>query len=194
VAVGLPGAAQTSTDSTHDWTSTPGSPVDLREVWADVKSPGTGLTYAVGTIDVVDTTPGVATFSNAFVLNPPAPALAFVYPPRRQIVILQATDQVSGINFQSYFYGFTAVVEGGGRANNVRGISVSPSVIQADTRIAICGETYDAILPLSQAPAGNPTATATNPAGYIAVFDGFGVLLWTHHSSARTRPIAPSPT
>ena len=46
------------------------------------------------------------------------------------------------------------------------------------TRIAICGESGDNELPLSQAPGGINTATWK---GFIAVYDGNGALRWSHH-------------
>jgi hypothetical protein len=47
--------------STYDWTAPTGSTgevLDFREFWADVKTPGDGFAYAVGTIEVQDTRPG----------------------------------------------------------------------------------------------------------------------------------------
>lgn len=47
--------------STHDWTAPvgfSGESIDYREFWADIKTPGDGYAYAVGTIEVQDTRPG----------------------------------------------------------------------------------------------------------------------------------------
>lgn len=191
-----PPAFATPQISTHDWTSTPGSSPNLAEVWADVKSPGDGFHYAVGTIVVTDTvTP--PTFSSIPVAWPAgltAPQQQFLFAPGRQIVIVQCTDDAGAIVWQNYFYGFvpSMVVKSGsgnGRANNARSISVFPAAAVADTRVVICGETYDEVLPFSQftggIPAGWPTSSATNPAGFIAVYDGGGALLWTRQFFGR---------
>ncbi|MBL8730304.1 MAG: hypothetical protein JNM25_17940 [Planctomycetes bacterium] len=180
VALGAPATAQFIPESTHDWTSTAGAPADLSEAWADTKTPGKGLTYSVGTIEVEQT--GVnPTFSNAGVDNPPGGAVPFDVV-RRQVVIVQCVDAAGTIQWQRYFFG-TTNVPGARRATNARAISVWEAETAADARIAICGETYDDTLPLSQAPAGfvqNPLLQP-DPTGFVAVYNGEGLLLWTHH-------------
>jgi hypothetical protein len=68
---------------------------------------------------------------------------------------------------------------------------------EEETRVAICGETFDASLRNSQHPNTNPVSgwdlivtnnQANNPLdqyglpnGFIAVFDGAGLLLWSYH-------------
>jgi|JI10StandDraft_1071094.scaffolds.fasta_scaffold05723_8 hypothetical protein len=132
------------------------------------------------------------------------------------------------IRWQRYFYGDSDVLNNfrdpdptqqgpiGRKATNARAISVFP-VMNADgtqnhkeTRIAICGETYDSELPKSQITQSFPTADysaflhpqqfcrgwakvhgkgALNvstaypfglPSGFIAVYNGDGDFLWSH--------------
>jgi len=87
--------------STHDWTRPFQNPTtqqwlfDYREAFADVKSPGDGRTYAVGTIEVKDTgLAGQALFSD-FACNPSLglPAFDNIFS-TRQVVVLQVTDSV----------------------------------------------------------------------------------------------------
>ncbi|MBX3464330.1 MAG: hypothetical protein KF830_14255 [Planctomycetes bacterium] len=166
--------------STHDQTqSVGGEGGEFAEAWADIKTPGDGFQYAVGTIEVRDTRPGIAQFSDEDAI--PASGIgSFLLPApnRRQVVILQITEvDTQTIDRQRYYYGFTP--DQLLRATNARGISVWAASSRADTRIAICGEAYDRDLPLSQAsPAA---ASASAPSGFIAVFNGLGALLWTHH-------------
>jgi len=181
--------------STHDWTDlvlggggipplTPGVN-DFREVWADTKSPGDGSVYNVGTIEVRFTasayfsaTSGAPNVEPALSLPPffvgalPAPA--------RQVVILQQADVAGpGLGFQRFYHGTNT----GGvfRATNARAVSVWPAINSEDTRIAICGETEDELLPLGNAPQGWPGAGGTGTSGFIAMFNGAGDLLWSHH-------------
>lgn len=100
-----------------------------------------------------------------------------IAPAHRQVVILQVSDSAQGIVWQRYYYGGSST---GGRACNARAISVWPGVDELSTRIAICGETYDQFLPLAQA--NHTSATATSPTGFIAVFNGSGTLLYSHHA------------
>mgnify|MGYP001193133721 CR=1 FL=1 len=185
---------------------------DLNEVWADTKSPGDSFTYSVGSVEIRDTTIYPQTgnepeFSDFPVGVPPdidqpiplpplsarfrleiagSPGMLFL--PKRQVVILQCVDQFGSIQWQKYLYGNSPDV-GVARyrcATNARAISVWPGPTDAETRIAICGEQNDDILPFSQAPDGwvvNPsTMLPPRPfSGFIAVYNGLGTLLWTHH-------------
>ncbi|MGB3967635.1 MAG: hypothetical protein WBO45_12970 [Planctomycetota bacterium] len=181
--------------STHDFTLPvlPVPPEDpganFQEWMVDVKTPGDGFTYSAGTITVNRTQPVPTLFSN-FAAFPPAPGFEFNagagpggFPlNQRQIGILQINNAAQGIQNQRYFHGATAV---GGepnfeRATNVRGIAVWPTGVPGTTRVAICGETYDQVLP-SNALGGWALATATDSSGFIAVFDGAANLQWTHH-------------
>lgn len=178
--LGAAAIAQQAPYATHDWTSSvAGEGGQFPEAWVDVKAPGDGWQYAVGTIEVRDTGPG-ALFSNApAVVASTLPTFLLAAPNRRQVVMLQITSTATqGIDRQRYFYGVTPLDDD--RASNARGISVWPALDRAGTRIAICGETYDQALPLSQASFG--AATTLAPTGFIAVFDGLGTLLWTHHA------------
>jgi hypothetical protein len=105
----------------------------------------------------------------------------------RQVVILQCVDRFGEIEWQRYFYGGSDAV-GIARyrcATNARAISVWAGATPAATRIAICGEQNDDVLPLSQDPQGwvaSPATMVPRPfSGFIAVYDGAGNLLWTHH-------------
>ncbi|HEX5053268.1 MAG TPA: hypothetical protein VFZ65_15945, partial [Planctomycetota bacterium] len=169
---------------------------DYREAWADAKSPGDGRTYSVGTIEVSTTAPMAgqlfAQFSGADAWPAETLAMFTIAPPSlgRQVVMLQeagTADQTIG--FQRYYYGTNTDMSFHG--NNARGISVWPAATRADTRIAICGETFDEMLPRgnspgTQAPAGwpgwyaGPINMQPSSAGFIAMFDGDGTLQWSH--------------
>lgn len=140
----------------------------------DVKTPGDGRTYSVFTIGVRKTQPPSSDpqanlwFSGeraqvhpglgVFNLDLQQPS---VY---KQIVLLQCRGRIptySGPNpeqaivWQKLFYGDTGVLgtEAERHSTNARGISVWPafhsdgSPDDRETRIAICGETFDSILP-----------------------------------------------
>ncbi|HZN39812.1 MAG TPA: hypothetical protein VFD82_13465 [Planctomycetota bacterium] len=183
--------------STHDWTRPILSPTtqDYREAFADVKSPGDGRTYAVGTIEVKHTGLNISMPIQAFfsdsACDPSSGLLPFdtIFAPR-QVVVLQVTDSTNlfppspthPIVWQRYFYGTNAPALPPFNPSNARGISVWPGSDAFDTRIAICGETYDQILPGSQAPTpGWATNTGNHAGGFIAVYRGNGDLLWSHH-------------
>ncbi|MBL8733859.1 MAG: hypothetical protein JNN13_15920, partial [Planctomycetes bacterium] len=172
---------------THDWTvPVGGENGDFQEWGADVKTPGDGFTYSALTITVRDTA-NLPMFSGANVAPPPNPPGVFTLfaPNQRQVGLLQITDAAQaivnpaggGAPGQFYFYGLTGNDQT--RATNLRGISVWPAAAVADTRIAICGETYDQNIPLSQVQNGWANNSATNSSGFIAVFDGAGTLLYS---------------
>lgn len=179
--------AQNTAYSTHDWVvAGAGGEFPRNEAWVDVKSPGgipgNRFIYTVGTANLQNSG---SLFSNQLTAIPPA-ATAFALPPGsfRQVAVLQVVDDDSPgtqrlITWQRYFFGNTP----GNltRATNARAVSVWREPTLAATRVAICGETYDQSLPLSQAPGGWAAASAAAPSGYIAVYDGAGTLLWTHH-------------
>lgn len=160
---------------------------DRNEAWADVKSPGDGRTYKVGTVRVRVVEPEGSLTPTLFSGSPALPSrgtggINLTVPGvSRQVVILQVTDADQNILSQRFFYGTNTTAA---LPVNARGISVWP-VRTADgaldlrnTRIAICGDSRDDALPFSQAPMGN----TQNPfKGYIAVYDGSLRLLWTHH-------------
>lgn len=180
--------------STHDWVDMGiiMEPPKLDEAWVDVKSPGDGRTYKVGTVMVLDTTTNPM-FSGSPIGLPPLPALPFQTTlPGRQIVVVQAcnatgsTGTTGNTIWQRYFYGWTAgFEETQGLATNARGISVWAASNPTDTRIAICGETYDEQIPMSQyagpLPGGTYLPVNPQPNGFIAVYRGDGQLLWTYH-------------
>ena len=167
--------------STHDWTVSGAEPITaFPEAWADVKSPGDGRQYTVGTIEVQYTGVG-AEFSEEFAF-PVTGASGFDFTllgVRRQVVMLQCTDATQSIVWQRYFYGSST--EAALRASNARAVAVWPTGIPTTTRIAICGETYDERLPEEGEGLEFTAATATSPTGFIAVLNGAGDLLWTHH-------------
>jgi hypothetical protein len=185
--------------ATHDSTASSPGPefVDrFREVWADVKTPGDGRVtpgigrhYSVGTVEVRTTQN--ATFSG----QPAEPVTTlgtFVLGPgqRRQVVMIQCTSadlfdpavpqDFQRILWQKYYYGSTADVLD--RASNARAIAVWPTLEDETTRVVVCGETYDQQLPLAGlAFPSFLAATAQAPTGFIAVLNGAGDLLWSHH-------------
>lgn len=177
--------------STHDWSN--GGGIGRPEAWADVKSPGDGRNYAVGTCEVreVATQAPYSQFSDSEVrpvLGLPPIGVPPASPNNVQIVILQASNEVGGIQWQRYFYGTSPTATLSHLATNARGISVWPVADangqpdRAATRIAICGETYEETIPGSQASRG-PGFFSNNasPGGFVAVFDGDGNHLWSHH-------------
>ncbi|MBL8724241.1 MAG: hypothetical protein JNK49_09350 [Planctomycetes bacterium] len=200
--------------STHDKspapTTTGNTNLVLPEVWADVKTPGNGFTYSVGTIEVNSTQDQGGQppqFSGADVGRPLLPVpfhLGFTVTPggKRQIVLLQCAGPGQQIVWQRYFYGSSSnnvQVPWARRATNARGVSVWPAATPEDTRVAICGETYDMMLSQNQYQDGSPNQvldgwwrieaqTGNNsdnsqfglPNGYVAVYNGNGLLLWSY--------------
>jgi hypothetical protein len=164
--------------STHDYTTTTTN-VERPEAWADVKAPGNGRIYAVGTIAVEEAT-NLSTFSFQAISLPPGFFGFTGASPLRQIVVLQCSQDAGSIQWQRHLFGASPNMEGQPVAHtNARGISVWAADTEADTRIAICGETYEQSLPLSQLGSSLPLSLL-HPTGFVAVYDGFGALLWTH--------------
>ncbi|MFN7591563.1 MAG: hypothetical protein ACK5UQ_24065 [Planctomycetota bacterium] len=194
----IPLVAQKQVFSTYDWTQSVGE-VQFAEVWADVKTPGgfpeflatqdSRRTYAVGTIEVRDARP-----NTLFSQSPAIPHDGFGFllgaNQKRQVVIVQSSRTGdNGIQWQTYLYGSSTLAIGEDpRAMNARAISVWEATDPEDARIAVCGETFDEIVPESQAPTGWPQANASHPSGFISVLDGFGNLLWSFHFFAGTNP------
>ena len=171
---------------TYDWTPA-GATDPLREAWADIKIPGDGNTYKVGTIEVRDTSSNarfsadLSALPNISKASPALPTIAIQGPVnRRQVAVIQLTDDsTEALGQQRFFYAHSD--EDGVNATNARAISVWPAASAADMRIAICGEHYDRYVLASQAPGGWPAANGDVSTGFIAVFDGNLTLLWTHH-------------
>lgn len=170
---GLQGlVSQSLQSSTYDWPN--GVSLCSNDRWMDVKAPGDGRTYCIGTTIVPDTTPSSAPhFSNAPV---DGPTMVAPVTSSRQVAILQVSD-ANGIIWQKYFYGATTGQTGGGLSTFGRAVAVFPGATPSETRIAICGETFDEYLPnsvtLPNTHFGNLFAT-----GYVAVYDGVGNLKW----------------
>jgi hypothetical protein len=179
--------------STHDQVQPAIGP--WRTQWVDVKTPGDGNTYVVGNAGVTDTRIASAAFSGAPV-GPPQVSMQFdlSQPPaasaNRQVAVVQivganqdiATPFPSGAPRQRYFYGISGTTTSPdySQPTHARAISVWPTGDPNTTRIAICGETLDEQLPLSNSPA--PWSYGTlRWSGFVAVFNGFGELQWTHH-------------
>ena len=198
--------------STHDWTATPQGSVFpfAREVWADVKMPGgfpdtvigsvttaeNRRTYMVGTVEV-DEVDELSVPPTQFSEADARPASSsssimqgFTGASKRQVVIVQANegDAANGSNaiqWQRFYYGTTPLGPTDPfRHTNARAISVWEDGDLLDARIAICGETYDEELPLSNSPW--PQANDSHASGFIAVLDGRGELLFSHHLWAGT--------
>ena len=198
--VSVSALAQNRVFSTHDFTPGGAGLENPRETWADAKMPGgfpptqvvgfpvtleSRLTYVVGTIEVRNTDPfNGAVFSGVTAgpgVNGP---LAFTLPfgTRRQVVMTQINSRLNVNGIQRYFYGQTPGAGNETRATNARGISVWRDPNPLNDRIAICGETYDEAIIGSQAfPGGWAASNANSPSGFIAVYNGNGDLLWTHH-------------
>ena len=170
---------------THDQ---PTQDAKRRDFWADTKTPGDGRVYVFGTADVQNTDPNTALFSDRSVA-PSTSLLPYTQIAVRQIAVLQINSAVDQFNSpQRYLYGITNNGEDLSRATNGRGISVwrggllaSGDPDHANTRIAVCGETFDTRFPLSQAPGGNTVGVPNHSSGFVAVYDGNANLLWTHH-------------
>jgi hypothetical protein len=61
---------------------------------------------------------------------------------------------------------------------SARAVAVWPDIDPQNTRVAICGETYEEAIPLERYTTQSTTGQAN---GFIAVYDGNGNMLWTHH-------------
>lgn len=149
----------------------------------DVKTPGARFaadakTYLVGTAQV-QITGGTAGYSEWPVLSP-----TFGWPVfdlrstqlTRQVAIVQCRDAEQAIVWQRFFYGFT---ENEHRYTNARAIAVWEDPNPLLARVAICGETCEQQLPLSQLSTPLSSATDVDPTGFVAVFNGEGTLLWS---------------
>lgn len=192
----IPLAAQKQIFSTYDWTQSVGE-VQFAEVWADVKTPGgfpefgatpdSRRTYAVGTIEVRDARPNVL-FSQSPAQPHDQAGFFLSAVSKRQVVIVQSNrTSDNGIDWQTFLFGST-ITDPNARAMNARAISVWEATDPQDARIAVCGETFDQIVPKSQAPGGWSTANTNHPSGFISVLDGLGNLLWSFHFFAGTNP------
>jgi len=182
---------QNTVFATHDWSQI--HPSQVPDTWADVKTPGDGRTYSVGTTVVgpPDTTTWFGTdFSTERAQYWVGSDAAFGSPPTgsKQVAVIQIAElgltQSAGIKSQAYFHGTGTIIAGTVHAQSfARAISVWPSENLAEMRIAICGSTRDALLPSSPTPANlaantGPTAPTT---GFIAVYDGNLALKWSRH-------------
>lgn len=127
-----------------------------------MKTPGDGRTYSVGvtTVSLASIQPGQ---SRPFSNTPSTGDLSLAT--SRQVVILQASGP-AGIQWQKYFFGSTSFQTSGGLATHASAISVFPGATPAETRIAICGATYDQTLPASAAT--NNLWANTSSSGWIA--------------------------
>lgn len=146
-------------------------------------------TYAVGSIQVQYTGPG-ALFSGADAVASGLPP--YNNGPVRQVAMLQANFHdlmpPSGTvlpgsaaqRWQCYFYGVSRPGSTT-RDTNARAVSAWEAPSPFDARVAICGETYDDALALSQSPNGWLGSSANGSSGYLAVYNGRGDLLWTYH-------------
>jgi hypothetical protein len=162
-----------------------------QDVWTDVKTPGDGRTYLVGTVNAESTDPmsvplptfsaiagipGSGAITSTPATNPPVTAL-------RQVAVVQCRDAAGGVVWQRCYHGSTTGI-GNGLSTCARAISVFPGTdltgafSPAETRIAICGETFDANVPNGPVT-GNPNTSQT--AGFVAVLEGAaGEVLWSY--------------
>ncbi len=113
--------------STHDWTvPLPASEVDslLHEVWADVKTPGDGHVYAVGTVEVNRVDLAGTLFSDAEARPSPLLPPFNLQPGQiRQVVMLQASNAGSFQTAWQRFY--TELLVRSSHAPRTRGASRS---------------------------------------------------------------------
>jgi len=177
--------AQRLTYSTHDWQlMVTGSNV-WSSAWSDVKTPGDGRTYSLGTtwVDNTDENNFTVTFSGVGGTGSSSPTQGpgLANGAGAIAAILQVTDAQQNIVWQRFFHG-----DGGNQnpmavtSTHARGISVFPAATPVETRIAICGETFDQRLPLSALQNGAESGLVNESAGFLAVYNGRGDLLWTY--------------
>ncbi|MFY9341302.1 MAG: hypothetical protein WAT39_02350 [Planctomycetota bacterium] len=200
--------AQNVVWSTHDWTISLGFPVPpFAEQWVDVKMPGgfpqtattadSRRTYVVGTVvaQSFGTPTSPVQFSNFDAhpanLTPPLPSSA------RQVVMLQCNNTTSAGSstqaWQRFFFGAPSTSLTFPQPNTARAVAVWEADAPTDRRIAICGETYDPRVEFSQSGAGwsgatGPGGGGQGATGFIAVYDGFGNVSWTHHFFSNNNP------
>jgi hypothetical protein len=168
--------------ATYDW---PNGAPNTPDRWMDVKSPGDGRIYSVGTTTEVNSDPANNPhFSNAPVQGP---TWSNHVTGARQVAVLQVVNTDQQILWQRYFYGFTSPAlggVGGGLSTFARRVSVAPALNPADTRIAIVGDTFDNVLPESVTSPNNNWAN-THSSGFLAVYNGNGTLLWSYQFYGR---------
>lgn len=173
--------AQVPVYATHDWPNPPDDNMDDR--WSDVKTPGDGRTYSVGST-TISMTSALQNQSRPYSGSVAGcdTSVATIAGGSRQVALLQVSGP-GGIIWQRYFYGETLLPfppqPGNGLSTHARAISVYPSATLEDTRIAICGETFDRNLPRSSSV--NKIWSNTYATGWVAVYDGNGNLRWTLH-------------
>jgi hypothetical protein len=183
-------AGQTRVFATHDFANR-GSLGAAEDQWADVKTPGNGWVYSVGTTYAPTTDSTVASFSGQAVAGPPDIFESPLRSSSSQVVILQAKNLLNpSLSWQRYFYGATYYQTNNGLSNYARAVAVYASgTTMADWRIVICGDTYDGLLPLSGQFSTAPGTGTTEfllgpmgtPQGFIATYNGAGDLLWSRH-------------
>lgn len=163
--------------STFDWNKPATN--NWNEGWADVKTPGDGRTYAVGTTQLDYNDPAHQQFSNAVCSDPVG--VAHIGSPT--VAILQVSD-ATGIVWQRFFHGDGGTLQANPVTTHARAVSVFPAdwpgATFADWRVAICGQTTDRRLP--ESPSGQLAPwVAQGFGGFIAVYDGLGSLKWSYN-------------
>ncbi|MBX3463786.1 MAG: type I-MYXAN CRISPR-associated protein Cas6/Cmx6 [Planctomycetes bacterium] len=127
--------------STHDWEND--TEDNWSEAWSDVKTPGDGRTYAVGTARAQHTNAAahVVSFSGVGGMGPQSPTQG---PPgvadavSKVVAILQVTDAQGGIVWQRCFHGDGRVSDDENvRSTHARAISVFPAATEQDIRIGL---------------------------------------------------------
>jgi hypothetical protein len=173
--------------ATHDWQRLTATGFNASGAWSDVKTPGDGRTYAVGSTwtDRTDHLGGPVTFSGVGFQGSMSPTQGPLLTASGQgaiVAILQATSADGAILWQRFFHG-----DGGATSPDTttttrgRSVSVFPGATPQATRVAICGETFDRRLPLSAAESGlSQTLSQGATSGFVAVYNGEDDLLWTH--------------
>ena len=174
----VPALCQRLAYATHDWAGNRLNPAEDR--WADVKTPGNGWTYSVGSTRAPTTDPLSAPIFSAAPVTGPAPFRT----QGTQVVILQANNLANPAqSWQRYFYG-QSMGQPNGLASFARAVATYipqwPGATRSDWRIAICGESYDGLLPEAPPGVGSQFGWLW-PKGFLAVYDGRGELLWSNH-------------
>jgi len=163
LAIASTAVSQIVVRSTHDW---PTQAQPTADTWVDVATPEPGREFAVGATQPLTT--GAGALFSGIATTSPAPAVQTT-----QVVVVRGTDSAGQV-WQRYFHGDN----GSTLSSYPRAISVALAATDADTRIAICGETFAPNLPAQGNNATSTNTIATN--GFVAVYDGLGTLLWSY--------------
>jgi hypothetical protein len=137
----------------------------VADTWTDVKTPGDGRIYSVGTTYAADTRPSAAPMFSGHPC--PSHPLFQANSTMRSVAVLQIAEEDGSIlqSAQASFHGraISQPNPQSGLSNYARAIAVLPGVDALDTRVVICGETFDSHLPEARTPpnAGHLASSST---------------------------------